>query len=134
MIESKNIKDETLKALLQLENSLEVFYPCGSRYFGTAKIVSDFDFIFESKEADQFIVNNGFSLMSDPVVCHDYLDCNTLSIYQKGEVQVIKVKSVEKRKALQNYIIENKIKIPKEDIHFWNSLYEKLEKGELNTK
>ena len=84
MIQSAT-KDDTLSAIDIIGTSPFEFQLTGSRYFGTAKNGSDFDFFTKEVEGVEiFLAQNGF--VNQP---NDYRnDPHTVRVYKKGEVHV----------------------------------------------
>lgn len=110
---------ETLGGLFDIHESQFAFLPCGSRFFGDAKKDSDYDFFIQhGNGVELFLIEKGFIEKST-----DCYDCNSVQIFNKGEVTVITVFSEHDRLKVQSHIINNSIRRPKGDTEFWNSLY-----------
>ena len=115
------ISDETLGSLVDLNRSQFTFYPCGSRYFGYASKDSDFDFFFEqSAEVKAWL--EGIACFTESDKFGYNLDVNTSSIWYCGQTQVMEVKHVDCRLAVQEWITNNG-RSPKGDTDWWNAKY-----------
>jgi hypothetical protein len=117
-------RDLTTDALLDLTNHDYTFYLDGSRYHGDATKESDFDFY----TLDWDRVNHYLQGLVWKPVDYDYRDSNSVNIYYKGNVQVITVKNVIARQAIQKYM-EGKPR--SKDSEDWSALYDKYYTGTL---
>jgi hypothetical protein len=121
----QDIKDVDFKGIAILANSQYEFRLGGSRFFGNYKVDSDYDFFIQtSDEVKTFLRNNEFKNNADNV---DYYDVNTESTFKYGKTTAILVFSLEKRIRAHDYLIKNFNGIsPKNDVKFWDCIYEKI--------
>lgn len=119
LINLEKIKDESMKS--KLPESGFTFYPCGSRYFGYHATDSDYDFFFEnSDDVCAWLTNQGFECSKMP---SNYMDVNTISIWFKGDVNVMEVRSAANRVAVQEIVWKLGERSPKGDTNWWNKRY-----------
>lgn len=118
----KTVIDPTTQALLQLDRSDRFWHPCGSRYFGDSTDTSDFDFFAEhTEELQNYLATRGFKLTKKA----EYMDVNTISIFEKGKVHAIFVRSVEARQTVQKFL-KNVPKRTRKSTKQWDSAYKTL--------
>lgn len=98
-------QDPTLLGLMHLLTSPLLFYPCGSRgFWNTARHDSDYDFFIEDSDAvRQWLVDKGFIDKWSDAMAY-YADANTLGVFHTGDVDVVLVKSVERRLRAREWI------------------------------
>lgn len=120
MISPTNIPDETLSALIFCFYSLTDFQVCGSRFFGDAKIDSDFDLVTEDQTVIPLLEIAGFKdlWLDNP---NPYQDSNTDALWGKGSVQVIFTKNLKKRFAARK-IIQDK-GLDRHKTQTWEDVY-----------
>lgn len=119
---AKTCNDLTTQALVQLNAGQVLWHPCGSRYFGDSTDTSDFDFFTEHTEALQnYLATRGFKLTKKA----EYMDVNSISIFEKGKVHAIFVRSVEARQTVQKFL-KNVPKRTRKSTKQWDSAYKTL--------
>lgn len=93
-----NCSHKTALTLSYLQASTFSFHATGSRYFGTYKSGSDYDFFaLDSGEIRHFLICNGFRRLGG-YWCQGnvaYQDTNTVHVYRNGNIDIQLVKDVE---------------------------------------
>jgi len=96
MLISFSTKNETQRILEILEKNSFKFYLTGSRFFGTDRPDSDWDFFTQdSPEVRQFLRENGFREINpdsyfefEVTDFNDYCDENTATVFRNGKVDI----------------------------------------------
>jgi hypothetical protein len=115
------INDETLAAILWIAAQTEVFTVCGSRYFGDARIDSDFDFVLEESRANEgALLSAGFREHWDDEK-KGYADTNTKTVFERGAVHIIICFSLARRIAAREHIKTHGLN--RKDSSTWDDFY-----------
>ena len=124
-------KDTALLCTLHaLENSTFNFYLTGSRFFGTERARSDWDFFTqESEEVEKFLLKNDFKLHNET----KYSDSMTSKVYRyKNQIDVQLVTNTEKKLAIQrSFFLAGNVN-PKKDE--WNTAAHRYDNLHIDSK
>jgi len=121
------IVNAELLPIALIVNSKFEFYLTGSRYFGTEKEGSDYDFfVLDSVELRDFLENNGFRKVKET----GYKDTNTVNVYIHDEyrIHIQIVVDVKKKLEIQKILTTayNNGILNQKDLkskHIWNLAY-----------
>lgn len=116
------INDETLKALCWVADSQILFTVCGSRFFGDAHDNSDFDFAIQDRP---LLIEELTAAEFVEIWDEDdkrYADGNTVTVYQRGGVQIIITADLKRRVRARQHIRKNALN--RRDVTVWEDFYQ----------
>jgi hypothetical protein len=117
------LRDDTVRALIALDDSNVEWWQCGSRFFGDATPTSDYDFFSDDADVGE-LASDGFTLIAKKP---GYRDTNTVEVWSKGQVHAIIVKDAELRcRAQQQIIARGLSKKQRKFTATWNKVYAQL--------
>lgn len=115
------INDETLRGLAWVAGVDFLLTVCGSRYFGDATEASDFDFVVQDRpHLPEELLAGGFTERWDDTDKR-YADGNTLTVFERGKVQVIVCESLKRRMQARDYIKAHGL--DRKDTEVWENYY-----------